>query len=146
MTCLRFPWMCSFLRPWVALHGAKLADMSAHTRTVTGVAFLPGDGRFVTVGLDGPLKLWDGPRSRNIRKQHVDAGGLHAVAATSDGAAVATVGADRVIRVWELERWSVLQELRGSPADVAALAFRADGRALAAAGTDGNARVWPIGR
>ena len=122
-----------------AIDGEPVIELAGHDGPVRGLVFL-SDGRLVTGGDDGTLRLWD-----------VDTGAVETVetgspitdvAVSGDGDLVASSGSDGIVRFWTTDD---LSDPVGQTAAVAAgangVAFSGAREVVAAYG-DGRVRFW----
>jgi cytochrome c len=110
--------------------------LGGHQGNVNGFAFLP-DGRPVTVGYDGTLRVW--PLSEGSASVEAFPAPLNAVAVAADGE-IAIAGADGLVRFVALDgvtRGTV--EAGSTP--VIALAISPDGSLVAAAAIGGSVAI-----
>ncbi len=119
------------------LAGGDARVLAGHTGPVNAVAFLP-DGRPVTAGYDGTVRIWSQTGDAAVRQLPAP---LNAVAAFADGDLV-VAGADGVVRV--LRDDGVRSQIELGPRPVIALAVSTDGAHVAAATIGGTVSV--IGR
>ncbi|HJV09123.1 MAG TPA: WD40 repeat domain-containing protein, partial [Acidimicrobiales bacterium] len=100
-----------------------------------------GDGRLVTGGADGTVRVWEPARTKTPvatwRGHELD---VLAVAVNPSGDLVASGGVDGTVRVWDREGNGRVIDTLGSEAR--ALAWSPDGQVLAAAGADGRIRRY----
>ena len=118
-------------RVWDVSTGGPLAELRGHTDEIADAAF-NGDGRVVTLSLDGTVRSWQVVEGRVIR--HAD-WVLDAVF-SPDGERVATAAADGGARVTELGGGAPVA-IRGLAVDLQtanSIAFDPDGQRVVVAG------------
>jgi WD40 repeat protein len=71
-------------------------------------------------------------------------GGVHAVAFTPDGRAIAIGGGDGTVRLWDPAAEREIVMLRGHARDVVSLDISPDGRILAFADVDGHLSITDL--
>jgi WD40 repeat protein len=107
------------------------------------VAFLP-DGRVVSVGIDGLVRVWD-VLTRKATVLPGNVGAVRSVAASSDGRHVATAGRDSTVRIWDVTTGAQATVLRGHEGGLVwRVVFSPDGRHLASGGSDGKILIWDV--
>eukprot|EP00163_Fabomonas_tropica_P016360 TRINITY_DN2937_c0_g1_i1.p1 TRINITY_DN2937_c0_g1~~TRINITY_DN2937_c0_g1_i1.p1 ORF type:complete len:136 (-),score=46.09 TRINITY_DN2937_c0_g1_i1:129-536(-) len=108
---------------------------------VTGIKFTPDARRFVTVGKDGFLKVFEVEGSE---VWHFDAGEkLEAV--DTDGIHVVAAGESGRIRIWELKEGvekTPLKQKGGAQSGITCLAVSSDGETIVAGSADFSVNVW----
>lgn len=123
---------------WDVASRAELATWVAHEDSVTDAAFLP-DGRLVSVGGDGALRVWSADGTRGLSLEG-DGRRLRALTVSPDGRLVVTAS-DELLTSWDLAaeapRWTV-----DHPQGLADVAFEPDGAHLLTLGGDGTLRRW----
>lgn len=114
---------------------ASARVLSGHVGNVNAVAFLP-DGRVVTAGYDGTLRLWSAGGDPTVHSLGLP---LNAVAAAPDGEIVAA-GADGSVTLLAADG-AVRARISAGETPVPALALSADGSRIAAATIGGAVTI-----
>jgi WD40 repeat protein len=110
----------------------------------TAVAFLPGDQRIISAGLDGAVRI------RNLDSSHdecrVESGraGITSLAVSPNGRTAAWADHNRRIVVWDLELNEKKFEFKIPASYVSQLKFAPDGTTLAVAGREGMIRLYDM--
>lgn len=136
-----------------------------HKKSITGAAFLPNGKSFVTVSLDGTLKVWETDAALQYLKEMEDKKGdakpevpkpketitahsgygVTCVAISPDGKTIATGATDGTIKLWDGITFKQLASLPAAHAGgVRAVQFSPDGKVLASGGGDKIARLWDV--
>ncbi|HUS66484.1 MAG TPA: WD40 repeat domain-containing protein, partial [Kofleriaceae bacterium] len=129
-------------RIWNAATGAMISDLP-HENPVLRIAFAP-DGRFVTAGEAGMVKLWsaDGKLLHDIAVS----GGVQCVEFSPDGATLLTNTAVDEVRLWDVATGRSIAELRAGTENTFAMgmpcAISPDGTRIAAGRYGGPIDVW----
>jgi len=130
---------------WDLASGKKLVELGGHANGVHAVTFAP-DGRLVTAGMDGLVKLWN----LNTRKADQFFRGhrfrVYQVAVSPDGARLASASGDGSIGVWDMATGQRLHTLLGHREQVWGVAFSPDGSRVISSSDDRTIRVWDAAR
>lgn len=143
----------SFVRVW-SLAGVKAAkdpelELLGHRGPVASCAYLP-DGRALTGGRDGTLRLWDLAEGGQqlFEMSHDDQ--IVALVVSPDGKRALTGGGDNVneVKRWNLDTGEQDGDFAMFPKPCCAMAFSPDGVRLACLSSDGGLHVlaWPSGQ
>jgi WD40 repeat protein len=94
------------VRLWDPLHpdADEIRSFSAHPGRVTGVAFVPAAGMYLSAGDDGVVKLWGSTSGSKPRTFAGHRGSVHALGASADGMCVASGGDDQNLCLWDFGR------------------------------------------
>jgi len=79
-----------------------------------------------------------------IRSLIGHAGGINAVALTSDGCRAVSASNDQTLKVWDIESGKLIGTLEGHAAGVNSVALTSDGRRAVSASNDQTLKVWDI--
>ncbi|TIA92954.1 hypothetical protein E3P99_00414 [Wallemia hederae] len=75
--------------------------IKTHTKFVQDVRFSPDDSKFVSVGSDGALFVYDGASGETVHEEpKAHSGSIYGVAWSADSTKFATTSADRFVKVW----------------------------------------------
>ncbi|HUY36301.1 MAG TPA: PDZ domain-containing protein [Pirellulales bacterium] len=110
---------------------------SAHTASISAIAFSPDGSQLVTAAMDGSVKIWDDfkrletakPKSLVGHAKEVDA-----AAFVSGGRQVLTAGKDKTVRLWNLEQTATSLQQTIAGAIGARARFSPDGTLMAVSG------------
>ena len=116
-----------------------LLEVGGHDGGVSAVAVLP-DGRVVTGGGDGRVRLWDPQQPGRPTELGGHDGAVRGAAVLPDGRVV-TGGVDRRVRLWDPQQPGLATELGGHDDGVSAVAGLPDGRVVTG-GVDRRVRLW----
>ncbi len=122
--------------------GSIISKFRGHAGRVLGLAFLP-DGRLVSGGDDGTLRLWNVQSGASIvTREHAADGRITSVAISPDGKSVASSSSNGVVRLWSASDLAgPLAETPSVGASVNEVVFMRSGR-LVSANSDGMIRFW----
>jgi WD40 repeat protein/serine/threonine protein kinase/DNA-binding SARP family transcriptional activator len=140
-------------RIWDIASGEVLLSINAHDpEAVTGgvvygvaeVRFSPDGTRFVTVGSDGLVRIWDAETGAELLTFLAEEGGLRSVIFSPDGTLLATGSEKDTVKLWDAETGEALLSMLGPPSRVSGLAFNPDASLLATAAFGGVVKVWDV--
>ncbi len=126
-------------RPRLNLPGAAIHVAFAPTGTLFVSA---GNPAAAGQGADRVLILWDAATGSEVRRFRGHAGGVEALAYSSDGARIVTGGRDKTVRLWDVNTGAEVRQFQGHTAQVLAVAYSPDRKRIASAGHDSAVRVW----
>jgi len=136
------PWLCPRTPGSLTEPGGPLETiLEGHIGGVHAVA-VTADGRIVSGGSDGTMRLWNLASGRLERTLEGHTDGVHAVAVTADGRIVS--GGDNTVRVWNQASGRLERTLEGHTGRVKAVAVTADGQRIVSGGSDGTMRLWNL--
>ena len=115
--------------------------VGTHEGGVLAVAAL-ADGRVLSSGADGLVRLWDDGGAELARLEMPDASPATSLAAAGDGL-VALLPAASGVLVWDAAARAESTRLAGAGTP-SRVAIAPDGRAAAAAAADGELTIWPL--
>jgi WD40 repeat protein len=124
--------------------GKELKQFLGHTDAVNALAFVPGNGRFLSVGWETSLRLWDSAAAKEVQPFAKPPEYLLGVAVSPNGKNAVTGGTDGVVRVWDLATGKVTQTCKANAESVFCVAYAAEGRQVFAAGADNTVRLWNL--
>jgi WD40 repeat protein len=124
--------------------GKDLKQLQGHTDAVNALAFVPGNGRFLSVGWDSSIRLWDTAAAKEVMPFAKPPAFLLGVAVSFDGKNAVTGGTDGVVRVWDLATGKVTQTCKANAEAVYCVAYTAEGLQVFAAGADNTVRLWNL--
>lgn len=132
----------------VGTDGVWLWDVAGQRRLET-IALSPADPRgvgFVAERLAvataaGNIQLMT-PHLERLIVAH--AGGVTAMALTTDASKLVSAGADKALTVWNLSEGKMVASLVGHTEIINAVVVSSDGQQVVAGGTDATLRVWPL--
>jgi WD40 repeat protein/serine/threonine protein kinase len=119
---------------------SEVGLISAQGLSCTLARFLP-DGRILTCGLDGTVKVWSSKGSLIVRLKGHKAS-LRTIAFSPDGRWLASAGVENRVILWDVDRAQAIREYTGHQSTVPAVAFSPDGMRVASASGAGDLHVW----
>ncbi len=117
--------------------GLDEQEIDAHRGTVTSLDFIP-DGRIVSGGDDGKLRVWDGRKSVATGNHGSPISGLVLL---RDGQQLVTTGRNRLVKLWETADLTRSRKSLRLPSSPLGLAVSSDRSLLAVPCADGSVRL-----
>ncbi|MDF1665759.1 MAG: WD40 repeat domain-containing protein, partial [Planctomycetota bacterium] len=108
-----------------------------HRSTATFVRFTPDGKKFITAGLSGTIKIWDGASGRLEHSVQAHVGFINGLAVSPDGRVLVSVGYDSKLHVLYLD--SKKTEENTLPAMIVDIGFDPSGQFLLLLGIDQSA-------
>lgn len=127
--------------------------MVGHSKTITGIAFLPGTSRIITTSLDKSLKIWDLHTGECVKtivghKGYVECLALLPSLSPTEPARVVTGANDLTLKVWNVENGHCLSTLSGHTDKICCVAVipanDVKGIRVISASCDRTLKVWDI--
>jgi WD40 repeat protein len=133
---------------WNAATGQVEAELLGHEREITGIAFLPGGDRLVSVSRDGNARVWNvRAESSSCERVLTHSHALYALALDPGGEHVATASRSGHVEIWNVGSGKRFIALPDALKWIHAVAWSPDGRWLSAGGGlvwgDGEVFLWP---
>jgi WD40 repeat protein len=123
-----------------------LKTFEGHPGGVSGVALSSDRKLAASCGADGPIRLWDVPSGRELRRLEGFADRARCLALSPDGRWLVSghhgEKSDFAVRLWDVKEGKELRAFRGHRAAVTAVAFLPSGRRFVSASMDGSVRLW----
>ncbi len=133
---------------WDLKSGKLIRTFVAHSRSVTSVAFAPGEesanGISTLVSASGDnrtIKLWDTKTGKLIRTFQAHTSKINAIAIDPTGNIMASALQDGIM-LWDLKTGKLLHKLHGHSDWVSSIAWSPDGRMLASGSFDKEVKIW----
>jgi WD40 repeat protein len=127
---------------WQLETGTLLREIAGNGLPATAVAFLPGDQRIISAGLDGGVRICDLRSGREEWRGEFGKLGISALALAPDGKIAAWGGYDHRIVIWDVELKEKRFEITIPATVVSQLKFSRDGTTLAIAGRERTIRLY----
>jgi WD40 repeat protein/serine/threonine protein kinase len=139
---------------WDAENLEERASLTAHRRSIEGLAVSPDDRTFASVSFDGTIRLWSLPAGRLLATLTGHLSGVRRVAFSPDGRTLASAGSDFTVKLWNVQLQREIGTLRLLPDDakgpeerIYTLDFSPDGDLLVCGTTKetfagGTLRIW----
>ena len=125
-----------------SLDSDKRTEWSAqHEGDINRLVYMPDNGRLVTIGDDGVLKLWDTYSGRLILTRSGHRGSIKSCLPSPDGRRIATI-ADDGLRIWNLNESPAGLRLDHHDDEVQSVALSSNGQKLASYGRDKKLVIW----
>jgi serine/threonine protein kinase len=141
------------IKLWNLQTGELIHTFFGHSAPVNAVAISP-DGRMLVSGsLDRKVIEWKLDKREMIREFYSDFGspyshrygGVHSVAFSCDGGAIASASGDKSIKIWNQHNGQLVQKLVGHSGKVLSVSFRPQSTILASGSADRTIEIWRIG-
>jgi predicted Zn finger-like uncharacterized protein len=121
----------------------KPHQFKAPNGRIRSLAFTPGGGGILAVGVGDSVLLWSTDAMTEYRSlKHPN--GVRAVAFRPNSSQFASASGDGVIKLWDVEKPQEMRTLRGYAGPVRALCFSPDGRYLAEVDGMSAVRLWDV--
>jgi WD40 repeat protein len=129
------------VRIWDIASGKVRRTFGAKT-IVRGIALSP-DGKTLVLGtVAQALKLWDVASGRQLFTEFEGHDwGIHCLAFSPDGKALASAGDHGPVWLWGTEKWNLTQLLKGT---AGSLSFSPDGKRLASTADGNQVHLWDL--
>jgi RNA polymerase sigma factor (sigma-70 family) len=118
--------------------GKALHSFSAHTDSITSVAYSSDRKVIATGSADGDIRLWDAATSSPVRVLYGHANSVHSVAFSPDGKQLVSGGTDNSAILWEVGTGKKNWHMKNLRSPVNSVVFSPDGKSVAVGG------MWSI--
>jgi WD40 repeat protein len=115
-----------------------------HPGRVEDILYLRGGQQIMTCSYDGPLRVWDVDRGKQIGEDWGDeAANMNTIALSPDGKKIVGGSWDGAMRLWDIDTAKVIVKWMGHRVAVTSLYWNRDGRRVVSCGYyDHEVRVW----
>ncbi len=132
------------IRLWDLNTKKLLASLSAHSQTVTSVAFSPDGKSLATASDDKTIKLWDFKTFDEIATLCGHSHVVKSIAFSPNGQILASGSWDKKVILWDVNTNTEITTLTGHQLQVSSVAFSPQGKLLATASFDRTIRLWEL--
>ncbi|MEA5503602.1 serine/threonine-protein kinase [Halotia wernerae UHCC 0503] len=132
------------IRLWDLNTKKLLVTLSAHSQTVTSVAFSPDGKILATASDDKTIKLWDFNTFQEIATLCGHSHAVKSVAFSPDGQILASGSWDKQVILWDVNTNTEITTLTGHQLQVSSVAFSPQGKLLATTSFDRTIRLWQL--
>ncbi len=116
-------------------------SLTAHTKSITSLVFLPDNRLALSASSDGTVKTWSIAAAGETARLNGHGSQIYGLAFSPDGKTLASASADKTVRLWDLEKNQQLKTLSTQAEQVYSVAFSPDGKFLLTGGGDNTVRL-----
>jgi dipeptidyl aminopeptidase/acylaminoacyl peptidase len=120
----------------------QLITVAAPMLTPVQAAALSRDGRYIAVGMEAVVVLWDTTVGRPVRTLVGHQKSITSVAFSPDSKQLVSGSADTTAILWDPNTGSPIRTFKGHKGAITAVAFNPDGQQILTGSTDRTAILW----
>ncbi len=124
------------------MEGQEIARLKEHEYYVTTMAFSPDGSRFISVGGDGKILVWDASTFSLLETLTGSMDYVYAIAFSPDGRYLAIGYSNGTVTLWDLSTFSLLYTLTGHTKYIEAILFTPDNKIMITSATDRTIKFW----
>jgi len=126
------------------LEGQEIARLKEHKYYVTTMAFSPDGSRFVSVGGDGKIMVWDASTYALLETLTGPTDYVYAIAFSPDGRYLALGYSNGTVTLWDFSTFTLMYTLTGHTKYVEAIAFTPDSKIMITSSVDRTIKFWDM--
>jgi len=126
------------------LDGKEIGRLKEHKYYVATLAFSPDGSRFVSVGGDGKIMVWDASTFALLKTLTGPMDNVMAIAFSPDGRYLALGYNTGTVTLWDLSTFTLMYTLAGHTKYIEAILFAPDSKIVITSATDRVIKFWDM--